>query len=117
MCSDGWDDVLKNHLINFITTTGNAAFFEGTHKLTADEHEDAVSVARLMVAAMQRSGELNFVQVRATPFTPSLTSHPPSSSSLLLLSPATHPRYACVRYPLNPLAYSTPRAPPPTGGH
>ena len=32
--SDGWDDVERNHLINFLVATSKGAFFDGTVKLS-----------------------------------------------------------------------------------
>lgn len=61
--SDGWDDVECNHLINFLVGTAKGMFFEGTVELKASEHEDADTVAKLILACVEREGDTNIVQV------------------------------------------------------
>ena len=46
--SDGWDDVERNHLINFLVVTQKGAFFDGTVKLTSTDSENATAVAKLL---------------------------------------------------------------------
>ena len=43
--SDGWDDVAKNHLINFLVGTAKGFFFDGTIMLKSDDSENAGRVA------------------------------------------------------------------------
>ena len=61
--SDGWDDVDKNHLINFLVGTAKGMFFDGTIKLKSDDHEDAAAVANLIIAEIERVGATSIVQV------------------------------------------------------
>lgn len=72
MC-DGWDDIERNHLINFLTGTAKGVFFEGTVQLTSDQHEDADMVASLLMKHIEREGELNIIQVRTAPAVHSLS--------------------------------------------
>lgn len=61
--SDGWDDVEKTHLINFLVATQKGAFFDGTFKLSSGDAEDAQAVATLMAKQIRHVGELTVVQV------------------------------------------------------
>lgn len=61
--SDGWDDVERNHLINFLVSTTHGSFFDGTVKLTSEDKEDAKAVARHISDEIERVGALNVVQV------------------------------------------------------
>lgn len=61
--SDGWDDVERNHLINFLVATPRGAFFDGTFRLDSNDHEDAKLVAKLISDEIERHGALNVVQV------------------------------------------------------
>ena len=61
--SDGWDDVEKTHLINFLIATNKGAFFDGTKALTSDDHEDANAVAQLIIQEIEHAGPTNVVQV------------------------------------------------------
>jgi hypothetical protein len=61
--SDGWDDVEKSHLINFLVATTKGAFFDGTVKLAADDHEDATAVANHIISEIEHVGPLTVVQV------------------------------------------------------
>lgn len=61
--SDGWDDVERNHLINFLCSTTHGSFFDGTVKLSSKDSEDATAVARLLSNEIERVGALNVVQV------------------------------------------------------
>lgn len=49
---DGWDDITRVHLINLIYATAGASFFVGTTKLDSNTHEDASSVANVMLQAI-----------------------------------------------------------------
>ena len=46
--TDGWDDIERNHPINFLTATSHGAFSEGTLKLGSNEHEDAAKLKELI---------------------------------------------------------------------
>jgi hypothetical protein len=61
--SDGWDDVEKTHLINFLIATNKGAFFDGTKALTSEDHEDATAVAQLIIKEIEHVGPTNVVQV------------------------------------------------------
>lgn len=61
--SDGWDDVERNHLINFLLCSNSASIFDGTIELSTNEHEDATTVAKFIIEAIERAGELNVIQV------------------------------------------------------
>lgn len=61
--SDGWDDVEKSHLINMLVATIEGAFFDGTFKLSSDDHEDATAVADLLSKEIEHVGALSVVQV------------------------------------------------------
>ena len=41
--ADGWDDIDRNHLVNLLYGTASMSFFEGTTRLTSEQHEDAQS--------------------------------------------------------------------------
>lgn len=51
---DGWDDVQHNHLINLLYATSAASFFEGTSKLQSTTHEDARSMANIIIEGIDR---------------------------------------------------------------
>ena len=61
--SDGWDDCEHSHLINFLVATNQGAFFDGTVKLGADDHEDAQAVADHLIKEIEHVGQLSVVQV------------------------------------------------------
>ena len=61
--SDGWDDIEKNHLINFLVGTAKGMFFDGTIKLSSEDSEDASRVAQLIIDQIYRVGCLTIVQV------------------------------------------------------
>ena len=61
--SDGWDDIEKAHLINFLVATQKGAFFDGTFKLSSEDAEDAHAVANLIAKQIRHIGELKVVQV------------------------------------------------------
>lgn len=61
--SDGWDDVERNHLINFLCSTTHGSFFDGTIKLSSEDKEDATAVAALLSDEIERVGALKVVQV------------------------------------------------------
>ena len=61
--SDGWDNVAKDHLINFLVGNSKGFFFDGTFKLTSEDSENAAKVAQLICAEIVRQGPLNIVQV------------------------------------------------------
>eukprot|EP00966_Prymnesium_polylepis_P086716 2007111-Prymnesium_polylepis.1 len=63
VCSDGWDDVERNHLINFLIGNSKGMFFDGTIKLTSTDSEDATHVAKLIGDAIETQGALSIVQV------------------------------------------------------
>jgi predicted nucleic acid-binding Zn-ribbon protein len=63
VCSDGWDDVERNHLINFLIGNSKGMFFDGTIKLTSSDSEDATHVAKLICDAIETQGALSIVQV------------------------------------------------------
>jgi len=46
--SDGWDDIAKNHLINFLCGNSKGFFFDGTLKLTSEDSENAEKIAELI---------------------------------------------------------------------
>ena len=48
--SDGWDDVARNHLINFLCGTSKGMFFDGTVMLSSTDSEDAKRVAELIIS-------------------------------------------------------------------
>lgn len=49
---DGWDDITREHLVNLIYATAGASFFVGTTKLDSYTHEDASSVANILLEAI-----------------------------------------------------------------
>ena len=61
--SDGWDNVAKDHLINFLVGNSKGFFFDGTYKLKSEDSENAAKVAQLICAEIVRQGPLNIVQV------------------------------------------------------
>lgn len=61
--SDGWDDVSKNHLINFLCGNSKGFFFDGTIKLTSEDSENAERVAELICQEIINVGALSIVQV------------------------------------------------------
>ena len=61
--SDGWDDVQKNHLINFLCGNSAGMFFDGTLQLTSDDSEDATKVAKLICDEIKLVGKLDIIQV------------------------------------------------------
>jgi hypothetical protein len=61
--SDGWDDIERSHLINFLVATMKGAFFDGTVKLTSEDSENAEAVAKLIIKEIRHVGALNVVQV------------------------------------------------------
>ena len=61
--SDGWDDVAKNHLINFLCGNSKGFFFDGTLKLTSEDSENAEKVAKLICDEITSVGALSIVQV------------------------------------------------------
>jgi hypothetical protein len=63
VASDGWDDVNKNHLINILYGNVLGMHFVGTFKLTSQDSEDAVHVAKLICEAIESAGKLNIIQV------------------------------------------------------
>ena len=63
VCSDGWDDVERNHLINFLVGNSKGMFFDGTIMLNSEDHEDATRVAKLIIDEIYRIGCLTIVQV------------------------------------------------------
>ena len=63
LLSDGWDTVMRDHLINFLFGTASCIFFEGTVELKSEEHESAEFVAELMRQHIEAIGKFTFVQV------------------------------------------------------
>eukprot|EP00966_Prymnesium_polylepis_P149125 3445494-Prymnesium_polylepis.1 len=63
VASDGWDDVAKNHLINFLVGTSKGFFFDGTIMLKSDDSENADRVAELICAEIEAVGKHSIVQV------------------------------------------------------
>ena len=63
VCSDGWDDVGRNHLINMLIGNSKGMFFDGTIELTSADSEDAVHVAQLIIDEIERVGPHLIVQV------------------------------------------------------
>lgn len=61
--SDGWDDVVQNHLINFLVATNHGSFFDGTIQISSEDKEDARAVAKLIGEEIERVGPLNVIQV------------------------------------------------------
>ena len=61
--SDGWDDIECKHHINFLFATVKGAYFDGTVQLGSKDHEDAVSVANLLIGAIERQGPFSVVQL------------------------------------------------------
>ena len=61
--SDGWDDVAKNHLINFLVGTSKGFFFDGTIMLEAADSENAERVAELIIDEIKRVGKYTIIQV------------------------------------------------------
>jgi hypothetical protein len=61
--SDGWDDVARNHLINFLVGTAKGFFFDGTIQLSSDDSENADRVAELICAEIETTGKLSIIQV------------------------------------------------------
>ena len=61
--SDGWDDVGRNHLINFLVGTSKGMFFDGTVKLSSTDSEDAKRVAELIIAEIEQVGPTLVIQV------------------------------------------------------
>ena len=61
--SDGWDDVERNHLINFLVGNAKGMFFDGTIMLSSEDSEDATHVAKLIGDEIERQGALSIVQV------------------------------------------------------
>jgi hypothetical protein len=61
--SDGWDDVERNHLINFLVGNAKGMFFDGTIMLSSADAEDAKRVAELICAEIEKTGALTIVQV------------------------------------------------------
>ena len=61
--SDGWDDVAKNHLINFLVGTAKGFFFDGTIELKSEDSENAERVAELIIIEIEKVGKLTTVQV------------------------------------------------------
>lgn len=61
--SDGWDDVNKAHLINFLVGNSKGMFFDGTIELKSSDAEDATHVAKLIGDEIERAGALDIVQV------------------------------------------------------
>jgi hypothetical protein len=64
--SDGWDDVARNHLINFLVGTAQGFFFDGTIQLSSEDSENADRVAELICAEIETTGKLNIIQVTLT---------------------------------------------------
>lgn len=60
---DGWEDNERNHLINLLLASNSRSIFDGTVELTSFEHEDAATVAKLIIEAIDRAGPLNVIQV------------------------------------------------------
>lgn len=63
LLSDGWDNVVKDHLINFLFGNAGCVLFDGTVKVLSDDSENASFVAELLRQCMERQGRLCFVQV------------------------------------------------------
>jgi hypothetical protein len=61
--SDGWDDVERNHLVNLLVGTSEVAFFDGTVKLGAEDHENATFVSNILIEHIQKVGPLSVIQV------------------------------------------------------
>jgi hypothetical protein len=61
--SDGWDDVARNHLINFLVGTAKGFFFDGTIQLSSDDSENADRVAELICVEIEATGKLSIIQV------------------------------------------------------
>lgn len=61
--SDGWDNVSKDHLINFLYGNASCLLFDGTVELTGDDGESADFVAELLRQCIERNGRFAFVQV------------------------------------------------------
>eukprot|EP00965_Chrysotila_dentata_P170792 5637974-Pleurochrysis_carterae.AAC.2 len=60
---DSRDDVEWNHLVNVLVGSAKGMFFQGTKKPLSGDHEDAKSVADIIMAGMKSAGALNVVQV------------------------------------------------------
>lgn len=63
VCSDGWDTVERDHLINMLLGTHKGTFFDGTIELRSTDHEDAVSVATFLSDFIERSGRVSVIQI------------------------------------------------------
>jgi hypothetical protein len=62
VCSDGWDSITRDHLINFLFGNASAMFFEGTYELCANDAEDADMIADLVSQCMRKLGPLSIIQ-------------------------------------------------------
>lgn len=62
-CSDGWDTVERDHLINLLVGTCKGMFFDGTYELSSSDHEDAATIAELLSEFIIRTGKLSIVQI------------------------------------------------------
>ena len=51
---EGWDNIERSHLINYLYSTAGASFFEGTTKLNSRTHEDSASIANFLIEAIDR---------------------------------------------------------------
>eukprot|EP00965_Chrysotila_dentata_P047505 1575415-Pleurochrysis_carterae.AAC.1 len=63
--SDGWDDIERNYLVNVLVDSSKGVFFHATKMLTSADHEDAESVAIIIIEGMRSTGALSVVQVCA----------------------------------------------------
>jgi predicted transcriptional regulator len=61
--SDGWDNVSKDHLINFLYGNASCLLFDGTVELKDEDGESAEFVAELLRQCIERNGRFAFVQV------------------------------------------------------
>lgn len=63
VCSDGWDTVQRDHLINMLVGTFKGMFFDGTIELDSNDHENADQVAEFLRQFIERTGRLGVVQI------------------------------------------------------
>lgn len=63
LLSDGWDNVMRDHLVNILYGSASCIFFDGTIQLQSTDAENSDFVAELMRQAIERQGRFAFVQV------------------------------------------------------
>eukprot|EP00967_Tisochrysis_lutea_P154693 scaffold307790_cov28-Tisochrysis_lutea.AAC.1 len=61
--SDGWDNVVKDHLINFLFGNPGCMLFDGTIKVASSDSENSEFIVEMMRQRIEKHGRLNFVQV------------------------------------------------------